>query len=207
MNTELENILSRVAGLYLKYGIKSITMDDVARELAISKKTLYQYFEDKNDLVRKTIEWIINEKGNLLEKIYASGMNAIDELIELNKTVAKMMREHSPVCDFDLRKYYPDTYQLIRTVKRSRMYESIYGNMLRGKEQGLYRDDLNAEVIAKLHVSHIESLMETEIFSIEELVSMKVYQQIFTYHIRGIANEKGVAYFEKKQNELNAENN
>ena len=107
MNEELENILGKVRELYMKYGIKSITMDDVARELAISKKTLYQYVTDKDDLVGKFIDNEIEIRQVQICKCFRVGYNAIEELFEIAAFMNKLMREQNPATEYDLKKYYP----------------------------------------------------------------------------------------------------
>ena len=93
MNSELENILEKVAALYMKYGVKSITMDDVARELGISKKTLYQYVENKNELVEKVVDYVLNKKDCEFKMISEKEMNAIEKLLEVNMHIIKTMKE------------------------------------------------------------------------------------------------------------------
>src|SRR5665811_2127221 len=111
MNDELKNILLKVRELYMKYGIKSITMDDVARELGISKKTLYQYVTDKDDLVRKFVDYEIDQKQDEVIRCFNIRFNAIEELFEISFFMNKMMRNQNPATEYDLKKYYPNHYQ------------------------------------------------------------------------------------------------
>src|SRR5512133_2454862 len=118
MNDELKNILSRVSELYLRYGIKSITMDDVARELGISKKTLYQYVTDKDDLVGKIVDNEISRRHEEICKCFRIGYNAIEELFEISMFMNKLMRNQNSVTEHDLKKYYPGHYE--KTLKARR---------------------------------------------------------------------------------------
>ncbi len=111
MNEELKNILLKVSDLYTKYGIKSITMDDVATELGISKKTLYQYVTDKDDLVGKFIDNEIALRQEEICKCFQAGFNAIEELFEISKFMNKLMKDQNPATEHDLKKYYPHHYQ------------------------------------------------------------------------------------------------
>src|ERR1035437_2884162 len=110
MNEELKNLLSKVRCLYMKYGIKSVTMDDVARELGISKKTLYQYVNDKNELVQKVVEMELDDKAEGFSKMNCSGLNAIEELFEVHKMIRQMLKDYNPSTEYDLRKYYPELF-------------------------------------------------------------------------------------------------
>jgi AcrR family transcriptional regulator len=205
MHEDLIHILTKVKSLYSKYGIKSVTMDDVSRELGISKKTLYQFVKDKTELVEKIVELEIEKYGCFFETLHTKNLNAIEELFEVQKIVTKMLREHNPSQDYDLRKYYPEQFAKVQNVKRERMYENILLNLKKGKVEGLYRSEIDEEIIAKIQLLRIETSFDTEIFTMEEIMSTKVFYEIFIYHIRGIANEKGIALLEKKLKE--SENN
>jgi TetR/AcrR family transcriptional regulator, cholesterol catabolism regulator len=202
MNEEFKNILSKVLCLYMKYGIKSVTMDDVAHELGISKKTLYQYVSDKNELVSKVVDIELEEKGKPFDEIYNGNLNAVEEAFEVHKVVNKLLRSYNPSTEYDLKKYYPVLYSKIAKVRRERMYNHIFYNLKKGKEEGLYRSELNEEFIAKIQLSRIENAFDNGIFTQEEMLSPKLFFEFFIYHIRGIANEKGIAILEQKLKEL-----
>ena len=205
MNEELKNLLSKVRCLYMKYGIKSVTMDDVARELGISKKTLYQYVNDKNELVQKVVEMELSDKAEDFSKMNCPGLNAIEEIFEVHKMVQQMLKDYNPSTEYDLRKYYPDLFAQIVKVRRDRIYNNTMANLLKGKAEGLYRTELNNELIAKLQLSRVEAAFDDNIFTQDELLSPKLFLEMFIYHIRGIANEKGLLVLEQKLKEV--ENN
>jgi TetR/AcrR family transcriptional regulator, cholesterol catabolism regulator len=197
MNEDMDTILERIQCLYRKYGIKSVTMDDVSRELGISKKTLYQHFTDKNDLVIKIVELEVKKRTESFEEIFSRNLNAIEELIELNRLAHLMIKDYSPVIEYDMKKYYPFAYERIQQVKNSKMYRIILQNMKKGKAEGIFRQDLNEEIIAKLHVSRIMAASDNTLFTPEEIHSIAFFREFFIYHIRGIANEKGLEILEK----------
>jgi AcrR family transcriptional regulator len=206
VNNELKNILLKVRELYMKYGIKSITMDDVARELSISKKTLYQYVNDKDDLVGKFIENEIDLRFEQIYKCFKIGFNAIEELFEISLFMNRMMKDQNPTTEYDLRKYYPHHFQKTVKARREGMYSYILQNLKKGKEEGLYRKDMDVEIIAKLYLSRSENNHLNELFTNEEFSSVKLFIEILTYHIRGIATEKGIIILEKKLKELETNN-
>ncbi|HLO59572.1 MAG TPA: TetR/AcrR family transcriptional regulator [Bacteroidales bacterium] len=192
MNEELSVILKRVLALYRKYGIKSITMDDVSRELGISKKTLYQYVKDKDELVSKVVELEISSHQSHLMQSCSENLNAIEQIAEISRCVSFMLREYSAVAEFDLRKYYPDLHKRLREVRRENMLRFIHDNLVRGKNEGLYRSDLNAEVVAKIAQSHLDSMFESEIITVAEFLEPAFSMEFFNYHLRGIVSEKGL---------------
>ena len=199
---EIEIILERISDLYRKYGIKSVTMDDAARELGISKKTLYTFVRDKEDLVKQVMIQEMYKMHHRFNGLISEKQNAIEELFEVNKQIKKMIREHSTTIDYDLKKYFPSLYREIYEDTRQNMYEAVLRNIKKGKEDGLFREDLNEEVIARLHVSRVMGMSENPHFSIEEITSDKVYNEIMVYHIRGMANEKGIQYLEENLDKL-----
>ena len=206
MNEELKNILVKVRELYNKYGIKTITMDDVARELCISKKTLYQFVTDKDDLVGKYIDYEIELRQEEICRCFKSELNAIEELFAISIFMNKMMREQNPATEYDLKKYYPNHYQTIVKVRRERMYNYLLLNLNKGKEEGLYRQEMNQDVIAKLYLSRSENIHLDTLFTVEEFTSIKLFVELITYHVRGIATEKGIAVLENKIKELEINN-
>lgn len=198
MQNETINILERVSILYRKYGIKSVTMDDIAKELGISKKTLYRYFSDKQELVSKVIDFVLNQQQNCLADIHGIGLNSIDELFEMARHANQILLEHNPATDYDLKKYYPEEFQKIISVKRKVLYASILGNLQKGISEGIYRNEMNPEIIAKIHVARVEGMINNEVFSINELIDKKIFREIMIYHIRGISNEKGIKMLQEK---------
>lgn len=206
MNEELKNILSKVRELYMKYGIKSITMDDVARELGISKKTLYQHVTDKDDLVGKFVDNEIEIRQAEICNCFRVGFNAIEELFEISLFMNKLMREQNPATDHDLKKYYPNHYQKSIKARREGMYNYILLNLKKGKKEELYRDDMDEEIIAKIYLSRVESIPFNDLYTIEEFTSIRLFVELLTYHIRGIATKKGIAVLEKKIKRLETTN-
>lgn len=206
MIDDLKSILIKVHELYMKYGIKSITMDDVAREMGISKKTLYQFVTDKEDLVGKFIDNEIAIRKEEICKCFRIGLNAIEELFEISIFMNKMMRDQNPATEYDLKKYYPHDHQKIVKTRREGIYSYILLNLKKGKQEGLYRKELNDEIIAKLYLSRSESIHINDIFTIEEFTSLKLFVELLTYHVRGIATEKGIMVLEKKVKEIETTN-
>ena len=196
MEKEAIKIIEKVTQLYRQYGIKSVTMDDVARELGISKKTLYEHFEDKEDLVSKVVEYALDERRSSLNEINTMNLNAIEELFHYHKFQTDLLKQYSPPIEYDLKKYYPELFKKILEIKREYMYKIVLNNLKKGKKQGFYRKDLDEEIISRLFVFRMEGLQSNEFFTIEQLSSPVFFRELFNYHIRGIANEKGIETLE-----------
>ena len=196
MDDKTLHILEQVRMLYQNYGIKSITMDDVATHLCISKKTIYEYFSDKEDLVRNVLMLEHNQNCIFLGAIEDLHLNAVEELFEVYKMINALFKEYNPSMVYDVRKYYPNLFMKIKDIRRKRMFETVYNNLNKGKKEGLYRKELNSRIIAKLHVFRNESFFDNDMFTREELTSFKMFHEIFVYHLHGILSHEGRSFFE-----------
>jgi TetR/AcrR family transcriptional regulator, cholesterol catabolism regulator len=196
MEDKVLHILEQVTRLYQRYGIKSVTMDDVASHLCISKKTLYEYFSDKEDLVRQVLSHGHAQHCKIIEEIENRGLNAIEELFEVYKMINTMFRDYNPSMDYDVRKYYPSLYIEVKATWRKKMYDAAFNNTMKGIQEGLYRTEIDAAIIAKMHVARTESLFDSDLFTMEELTSFKIFHEGFVYHLYGILNKDGRSFFE-----------
>jgi AcrR family transcriptional regulator len=202
MNDELSTILRHVGGLYRKYGIRSVTMDDVSHELGISKKTLYQYVKDKDELVKIVVELELSSQHDKFLASCKENLNAIEEVAEIALCVNYMLKEYSAVTEYDLKKYYPDLYKNVRRVRRDHILKFIMDNLIKGKNEGLYRKNLDVDILSKLSLSYIDSMFENEIITITEFLDPKFFMEYFIYHLRGIVNDKGLKILEDQVRRL-----
>lgn len=204
MKNESDNILEQASELYHKHGIRSITMDDLASELGMSKKTIYKYFSSKNKLVSKVVEM----EGKLHEKKFMEVLknckNALEEMIEMSKLTCQMLKNCNPNFEFELKRHYPKIHKNVLVQKQMRILNWVIDNIRKGKKEGFYRKDLNEEMNGKLHVAMFEHSLQIRLFSLNEVLSNQFFFDLFNYHIRGIANPKGIAMWEKylKENNL-----
>ncbi|HOY30432.1 MAG TPA: TetR/AcrR family transcriptional regulator [Bacteroidales bacterium] len=198
MEDKVTKILQQVSDLYQRYGIKSVSMDDVARELGISKKTLYEYFTDKTDLVSKVLEFQMLKIRTVFEVEKDDGNNAIDHLLEISQITMEFLKNFSPTIHYDLQKYYPTVFKSIFDYKRGYMFASAKANLERGIKEGLYRSDINSDIIAQIYINQIEASLGSNLNSSYEYTTNELFGDMFTYHLHGIASKKGIEYFEKK---------
>jgi TetR/AcrR family transcriptional regulator, cholesterol catabolism regulator len=182
----------------MRYGVKSMTMDDVARHLTISKKTLYQYVSDKNDLVLKSMSRIIEHEKAVAQHLCDAHKNAIDMLFALSKDVASKYNQMHPSVNYDLQKYHPEAWSLFREFQTKFVTDCIQENIERGIKQGLYRDNLDPFLIAHFYSSKLHMCSDGELFPADKYSFSKIHLEMMRYHIRGIASEKGLDYLKKK---------
>jgi len=204
MENELNSILDRIANMYFKYGIRSVTMDDISRELGISKKTLYQHFEDKADLVRKSILHKFNNPHKNWSDFFDDSLDAIEEILSLRNMIKPLLQMHNGKMEYDLKKYYPDIFLEIFELKQRWFYESTKRNLEKGIREGKYRNDLNIDTISKLIVGRMMYTVNPEykIFNQDDIGSIDLFDEIIKYHIHGICTEQGINEFEEQYDEI-----
>lgn len=184
--------------LFMRCGIKSLTMDDIARELGISKKTLYLYCKDKEELIIKSFSNHFKCEEVFHEDIRSRNLNAIDEIFKISKHVAGMLQNLHPSVQYDLRKYYPEAWKIFSEYKKNFMLKCVAENMEKGKKEGLYRDTLNIPIVARFHIARIDVVFDGEVFPPNQFNFQEVFFELIRYHIRGIASPKGIDYFMNK---------
>ncbi|MCK5730972.1 MAG: TetR/AcrR family transcriptional regulator [Draconibacterium sp.] len=201
------HIIKNVGKLYLKFGIKSVTMDDVAHEFGISKKTLYQYFTDKADLVGQVVDFYLK---NLMFDINESkNENAIDFYFALRSHISKILKYFNNNIEYDLKKQYPNLFQKVHKIKREKIFSNTVDNINKGMETGFYRTGLDVELIAKLQVGRMLYTLnpENEIFNEREVATIELFDKVIEYHMHAICTQKGVEYFEQQLNKIQNEDN
>jgi AcrR family transcriptional regulator len=191
-------IIEKVGELFKKYGIKSVSMDDIAQQLSISKKTLYQYFKDKADLVTKVVNSHNCDKDQKFLDIENSNMNAIDALIEVSKHVIEMLKSINPPILYDLRKYYPELTKELIVNRKEHVHNNIKNNLLKGISEGLYREEINPDVISTIYIKRMDDIMFEDEMQQLNIPQHELFTQLFIYHLRGIVSNKGLKYFENK---------
>jgi len=190
-------ILKKAEDLFLRYGLKSVTMDDIARDLGISKKTLYQFVNNKSDLLKQIMVNEIEKENEAMIQIKEESKDAIDEMLKMAKYVLTRLRSYPPTIMYDLQKYYRDIWQMIENHHRTYIYTIIKLNIEKGMEQELYRDNLNPDIIAKLYVSKTIIVADEDMFPLQQYNKEDLFKEYMVYHIHGIASKKGLKLLEK----------
>lgn len=195
---KLKSILDRCLSLFYQYGIRSLSMDDIAQQLGISKKTLYHYFSNKDDLVRQVIGYLSQRHREKYDAIAAEPGNAIDKLLKASILACDEMRYYNPIMTFDLQKYHADIVEGHLKMEKAYFREKMCENLDQGIEEGLYRPELNAELVATLYVSNLAELHRLDEVLAQTITFKDIFQVMFENYIRGISTAKGIAYYENK---------
>ena len=204
MENEKNQILLTISSLFFRYGIKSVSMDDISRELGISKKTLYTIFKDKNELVDQVVANERTFRKREIDNIRETSENAIEAYVHLLKIVRQIIESYNPSYAFDLKKYYPSLYAREEKIRISNMFQLFQENINRGISEGIFRDDIKVDIIVKFHVTTMLSLDSSlnleakKLFTDQELLDYKTYYEYYVFFMRGIVNKKGYEFLEKK---------
>lgn len=187
----------------MRYGIRSMTLDEVSSRAGISKKTFYQHFENKSALVKAIVAFDVEEQRERLRAFQsAAGENAIEKLSRIFHCSLEMFREmHSSVMH-DLRKYHTQAWDKVEDFKWRFLKNVICENMEEGIREGLYRDDLDIEFIARLYIARGDVFIDGKVFPPHEFLISDLIVKSFHFHLRAIVTEKGRRYLEDHEQTL-----
>jgi AcrR family transcriptional regulator len=189
-----EKIISKAKEMFLKLGFKSITMDDIAGEMCISKKTIYKYFANKELLIEESVQIIHKEVHLLIEEVTSKNYNAIEENFQIRRMFDDMFKssETSPI--YQLKKHYPEVYKNALKFQVDECEFCFRQNIEKGIAQGLYRESLNIDSYIKFYYYLIFSINEN---TPSEREAYSLEFDALEYHTRAMATEKGITELEK----------
>ncbi len=197
MEEKKEYYLEQIGKLFLRYGLRGITMEEISDELGVSKKTIYNYFESKADIVDMLLQRHLNNKNESMWEAISHGKNAIEILIGITNLMKETIQDIPPLVKRDLVKHFPLQLKKSNEALKNKIYEYIKQNVLKGIDQGLYRSNLNVELIARHYVVSFDRYIRQEVMDGIDFSIDAYYEEILSYHIRGIATLKGVKILEK----------
>ncbi len=193
-----EKILQTASQLFLNLGFKSVTMDDIALKMGISKKTIYEYYKNKHELVEATTHFVFEQITHKVDSICCKdcGVSPIQTLFEINRFMSDHLNEDNAP-EYQLQKYYPEIYQTLTEKRFIAITDGIKENLERGIELNLYRNDINIEIVSRLYYSIVSSIKNSEVFPIDRFKISDIMHDYLLYHIRAIATPKGLLELEK----------
>jgi len=192
MNETIKSsLLSSARELYLTHGVKSVSMDDIATKLGISKKTIYNLINTKKDLVHTVVKSYIEDEAKIYNKLVQESKNAIDEIILIARYVQQNLKTMPPSLSYDLKKYHPRTWTLVENQHYKDIERIIKNNIIRGKREGFYRENLRTDILPKLFITMARLVADNRIFSDRTISQTEIHESIILYHLRGIMNNKG----------------
>jgi AcrR family transcriptional regulator len=196
-----ERILVRAHELFNKYGIRSVSMDDISAGLGMSKKTLYQYFVDKEELVDACFSGVMEHNKHQCLADQKKAENPIHELFLAFDMTKEMFADMNPSVLYDLQKYHPAAFKKFQEFKYSFLYKVITSNLERGIEAELYRPEIDTDVIARLRIESVMLPFNADVFPNNRTHLIHIEQQLFEHFIFGLATAKGQKLIQKYKNQ------
>ncbi|WP_026932701.1 TetR/AcrR family transcriptional regulator [Christiangramia echinicola] len=196
-----DDILNTAAEMFLNYGFKSVTMDDIAERMGISKKTIYTHYSTKSKLVLATSHHVFENINCGIEQIREKKQNPIKENFEIKRFVIHHLKDEKTSPNFQLQKYYPKAFESLKNKQFELLDNCISDNINRGIESGDYRKDMPIEFISRIHFVGMMGIKDTNLFPVEKYSHAKLMDYFLEYHLRAICTPKGIETLEELLNE------
>jgi len=197
-----DRIKQKADELFRSYGIKSVTMDEIASRVGVSKKTIYQSFTDKDQLVDEVIGELLTYNQACCTKDKAKSLNAVHEVFLALEMVKQMFDNMNPAILHDMERNHPATFQKFLLHKNKFLFQVIKENIERGKKEELYREDINTDVIAKIRLETMMLPFNQEIFPKNKFNLVELEQQLMEHFLFGVTTMKGHKLILKYQQQI-----
>ncbi|WP_291150690.1 TetR/AcrR family transcriptional regulator [Flavobacterium sp. UBA7680] len=184
-------LLEAAKELFFMHGIKRVTVDDICRHIGVSKKTLYLFFKNKEELIECLLEKNLNEHKKEFEQIFKKSNNSIQEIILLMEHLAVMFSEINPYVFYDLQKYHPDVWKQFKEFKETFLFQIIVKNLEKGIQEDLYRHKINIEILARLRIEETQMALNPLIFHKEKYKISDIQIELLDHFLHGITTLKG----------------
>ena len=198
--SQTERIIEGGEELFLTAGIKSVTMDDIARHLGMSKKTIYQFFKDKNELVIALVKKKLQDDEAQMSEIISKSGNVIEEMINMMKCSEDIFSRINPIVIHDMQKYHPDAWKQFQNFKADVLIHTLEELLTKGIKQGYIRPDVDVKILARMRVSQVELGFNTSIFPVAEFSTWKVQYQFLEHFNYGVCTLKGYKLLNQYKN-------
>jgi TetR/AcrR family transcriptional regulator, cholesterol catabolism regulator len=192
-----ERIVTKAHEQFNRYGIRSVSMDDIAAELGMSKKTLYQYFADKDELVDACFGNVMTHHRMQCQADQQRAENAIHELFLAFDMTQQTFVNMNPSVLYDMKKYHPAAYKKFHEFKYGFLYKVIVHNLEKGVKDELYRPDIDVDVMARLRIESVMLPFDADVFPNNRTHLIHIEQQLFDHFLYGLATTKGQKLIQK----------
>jgi TetR/AcrR family transcriptional regulator, cholesterol catabolism regulator len=201
MNEDYEDIIKKYRDFLFSKGYVNLSLSQLSLQIGVEGETVSGFFSSEEELVEKVLEYERKQFERIFQTHDFEGVNAIEILLTVSREVALNFPDVSPSITFELKNHYPEIYQKHFDFRRDFIYEKIKINLKKGINQGIYRDDLSIELVARLYLSRLIDLHNPDFFPSEEFSFETIFNTMFENFIRGIAKPEGLAYFERRKKE------
>ena len=201
-NKRFKDLIDPIKELFYAYGLKNLNMDDLSRRLGISKKTLYTFVKNKEELIEKVFLDEESKLQKINDEIGKYPLNAIEKLLKISQQVHEEIQKINPMLKFEMEKYYSRIFEKYVEKKRNFVYEGMKINMRQGIAEKLYREDINIDLVATIYLNSFIELHNSEMCKILNINFIQLFEVLFENHVRAISTSTGLAFFESKKNEI-----
>ncbi len=197
MLEHVRQLLDRTRDLFFRYGIKSMTMDDIARQLGMSKKTIYTHFPDKKTMLKAMMNDFLQCHLQEVHQAKVESSNAVEEMFAIAALGVQRMDKITPGFIFDLRKYHGDIWSTFEAFRMHSIHQEVTENIKRGISEGLFRDDVDIDIAAHMHLQHLNLIVDPGSFAHTNKSVRAILYTIMITFIRGLATPKGLKELDK----------
>jgi AcrR family transcriptional regulator len=193
-----DKILEKSNELFLNLGFKSVTMDEIAASLGVSKKTIYKYFKNKTELIDTVTHRIFDTICSGIDDICELELNPIEELFSIKRLVLDNLKDEKSSPQYQLQKYYPKIYASLKQKQFHVMQDCVINNLKKGVEIRLYRETINLEFISRIYFNGMIGIKDKDLFPLTDYSMNTLMNYYLEYHLRGICTEKGIQQLENQ---------
>ncbi len=191
MDETRAHILNEAERLFMKFGIRSVTMDDIAKAIGISKKTIYVNFKDKNELVHQLFSEMFNQNGCGIEQCSSEAKNAVEEVFGIMKFLKQCLAGVNPIVFYDLEKYHANTNQIMKEFKHEYILNNIIKTLERGIAEEVFLPEINIEILAHSRVKQLDWIFESDLVRSGKFSLYDVFLETTLHFLRGIVTPEG----------------
>jgi len=197
-----EVVIKKATDLFLKYGFKSVTMDELAFSLGVSKKTLYIHFSCKNEIVESSAFYFFEKIKKELMEIRKKSTNPIQEFYSVKFSIMRYLSDSKDSPHYQLQKYYPKIYEKLKSLEYEKFSDQVKQNLIEGINSGLFRKKINIEFLTRLYLAGMSNLRDITIFNPHKFAISSLMENYLEYHLRAIVTEEGLQLLNKTPNKL-----
>jgi TetR/AcrR family transcriptional regulator, cholesterol catabolism regulator len=197
-----ERILNKASEMCFRFGIRSVTMDDIAKDLGISKKTIYQHFDDKDEIIYQVMQSEMAKDKCEWADLEKMSKNLLDKMKNTVDLMRKTMEGMNPAIIFDIKRYHPRAWNVFENHKKDFMMDNVTKDLNQGIKEGMFRSEINVEFMAKYRMEQVELGFNPDVFPTNKFNIVEIQTTLMDHFIRGILTEKGLKEYNSYQQTL-----
>jgi len=187
-----QRIIEEAAAMFRTYGIRAVTMDMLANQMGISKRTIYEVFKDKDELLKGVLKWMTKKQRILIDKTLNESENVIEAIFKILDIMTEHLRNMSPAFRLDMKRYHNDLVKKLKETGEFPYYKENKEIIIRGINQGIFRENIDIEITDKCMQEVIRMTNDNDVLSADDFINEKVIRDFYINYLRGISTQKGL---------------